>query len=146
VPEAQDEILWALLMVEHPEAHRAVLVADEQADTDETSRAPRVGTQGSIYHYYVLRYCDVEIYRTARKHGIDNAAIRYAVDLTLVLVDLDPDSDPPKVLAIGPDRAGNLLEVIWLELADDADLVIHTMRLRTAFYELLPTRHGEDTP
>jgi hypothetical protein len=88
----------------------------------------------------------VEIYRTARKHGIDDAAIRHAVDLTLVLVDLDPDSDPPKVLAIGPDRAGNLLEVIWLELGDDANLVIHAMRLRAAFYDLLPTRHGEDAP
>ena len=94
----------------------------------------------------VLRYCDVEIHRTAHKHGIDDDTIRHAIDHTLVLVDLDPDSDPPKVLAIGPDRAGNLLEVIWLELADDANLVIHAMRLRAAFYDLLPTRHGEDAP
>jgi hypothetical protein len=86
----------------------------------------------------------VEIHRTARKHGIDDDAIRHAVDHALTLVDLEPDSDPPKVLAIGPDRAGNLLEVIWLELADDADLVIHAMRLRTAFYDLLPTRSGEE--
>ena len=88
----------------------------------------------------------MEIHRTARKHGIDDDAIRHAVDHALTLVDLEPDSDPPKVLAIGPDRAGNLLEVIWLELADDADLVIHAMRLRTAFYNLLPRRSGEDTP
>jgi len=87
----------------------------------------------------------VEIHRTAHKHGIDDDAIRHAVDHVLTIVDLEPDSDPPKVLAIGPDRAGNLLEVIWLELADDAELVIHTMRLRAAFYELLPTRHGKDT-
>ncbi len=94
----------------------------------------------------VLRYCDVEIHRTAHKHGIDDAAISHAVDHALTIVDLEPDSDPPKVLAIGPDRAGNLLEVIWLELADDAELVIHAMRLRTAFYDLLPTRPGEDMP
>ena len=97
----------------------------------------------SLHTHFVLRYCDVGIHRTARKHGIDDA-IRHAVDHALTLVDLEPDSDPPKVLAIGPDRAGNLLEVIWLELADDADLVIHAMRLRTAFYDLLPTRSGED--
>jgi hypothetical protein len=103
-----------------------------------TEACPRV--------HSVLRYCDVEIHRTARKHGIDNDTIRHAIDHTLVLVDLDPDSDPPKVLAIGPDRAGNLLEVIWLELADDAKLVIHAMRLRAAFYDLVPTRHGEDAP
>jgi hypothetical protein len=88
----------------------------------------------------------VGIHHTARKHGIDDDAIRHAVDHALTLIDLEPDADPPKVLAIGPDRAGNLLEVIWLELADDADLVIHAMRLRTAFYDLLPTRPGEDTP
>ena len=103
-----------------------------------------VDCRSSLRTHSVLRYCDVEIHRTARKHGIDDEAIRHAVDHALVLVDLEPDSDPPKVLAIGPDRAGNLLEVIWLELADDADLVIHAMRLRTAFYDLLPTRSGED--
>ena len=39
------------------------------------------------------------------------------------------------------DPAGNLLEVIWLDLAD-TELVIHVMDLRPKFYELLPT--GED--
>jgi hypothetical protein len=48
----------------------------------------------------------------------------------VTILDLDPDADPPKVLAIGPDRAGNVLEVIWLELAEDANLVIHAMPLR----------------
>ena len=62
----------------------------------------------------------------------------------LTVIDLEADSDPPKVLAIGPDRAGNLLEVIWLEFADDAELVIHAMRLRTLFYDLL-SRDGGDT-
>ena len=100
----------------------------------------------SLCTYFVLRYCDVEIHRTARKHGIDDAAIRHAVDHALTIVDLEPDSDPPKVLAIGPDRAGNLLEIIWLELAGDTELVIHAMRLRAAFYYLLPTRPEEDTP
>lgn len=46
------------------------------------------------------------------------------------------------MLAIGPDPAGNFLEVIWLELADDVELVIHAMVLRPTFYELLPP--GED--
>lgn len=51
---------------------------------------------------------------------------------------LDPDADPPKVLAVGPDPAGNFLEVIWLGLADDVQVVIHAMALRPVFYELLP--------
>ena len=49
----------------------------------------------------------------------------------------------PKVLAIGPDRSGRLLEVIRLDLADDRQLVIHAMDLRPIFYDLLPP--GGDT-
>jgi len=87
----------------------------------------------------------VEIHSTAHSHGLDNAAIHHALENALAVIDLEPDSDPPKVLAIGPDHAGNLLEIIWLELADDVELVIHAMRLRTTFYDLLP-KPGEDTP
>ncbi|MFN8037232.1 MAG: hypothetical protein U0V73_15005 [Acidimicrobiia bacterium] len=42
------------------------------------------------------------------------------------------------MLGIGPDAAGNLLEIIWLDLADDRQLVIHAMRLRPVFHDLLP--------
>ena len=54
------------------------------------------------------------------------------------MVDLEPDADPPRMLAIGPDPAGNLLEVIWLQLPGDYELVIHAMQLRRTFYDLLP--------
>ena len=54
------------------------------------------------------------------------------------MVDVEPEADPPKLLVIGPDRAGNLLEVIVLVLADDATLVIHAMRLRETYHDLLP--------
>jgi hypothetical protein len=87
----------------------------------------------------------VEIYRTAHRHGIGDAAIMHALSNAITVVGLEPDADPPKVLAIGPDRAGNLLEIIWLELADEAQLVIHAMPLRSTFYDLLPFP-GEDTP
>lgn len=64
--------------------------------------------------------------------------MRHALDHALRWLDLDPDADPPKVLAIGPDRAGNLLEIILLEFADDRWLVIHAMALRRSFHDLLP--------
>ncbi len=92
---------------------------------------------------YVLRYSRVEIHHSARRHGIDDADIRHACEHALVVVDLEPDADPPKELAIGPDRAGNVLEVIMLELAGDRLLAIHAMPLRRAFYDLLP--RGEET-
>jgi hypothetical protein len=36
VPEARDELILALLMLEHPEAHRSILAVDEWVGTDET--------------------------------------------------------------------------------------------------------------
>lgn len=53
---------------------------------------------------------------------------------------MTPTPIRPKVLAIGPDTAANLLEVIWLELDDDRALVIHAMALRTTFSSLLPNQ------
>jgi len=50
--------------------------------------------------------------------------------------DIDPDNDPPKSLAIGPDQAGNLLELLYLQLEDN-DLVIHATALREVFARFL---------
>jgi hypothetical protein len=87
---------------------------------------------------------DVEIHRSAHKHGINDTAIRHALDHAITVFDLEPDADPPKGLAIGPDPAGNLLEIIWLELKE-INLVIHAMALRPQFYDLLP-QSPEDMP
>lgn len=83
----------------------------------------------------------MRFHRSAFKHGYGEEVILHAVEHAIVVADLEPDADPPKVLAIGPDPAGNLLEVIWLDLVD-TELVIHTMDLRPKFYDLLST--GED--
>lgn len=84
----------------------------------------------------------MEIHRSARRHGVSDAAIRHATDHPLVVIDLEPDGDPPKELAIGPDQAGNMLEVIVLVLAEERLLAIHAMPLRPSFFDLLPG--GED--
>lgn len=76
----------------------------------------------------------MEIHRAARRHGVSDDAVRHATDHAIVVVDLEPDSDPPKQLAVGPDEAGNMLEVIVLILDDDRLLAIH---------DLLP--RGEDS-
>ena len=83
----------------------------------------------------------MQFHCSAFKHGYDEPTILHAIEHAIVVADLEPNADPPKVLAIGPDPAGNLLEVIWLELAE-VELVIHPMPLRPVFYDLLPT--GED--
>jgi hypothetical protein len=85
----------------------------------------------------------VEIHRSALRHGISDQEIQHVAEHPLVVVDLDPHGDPPRLLVIGPDGAGNLLEVIVLDLADGRLLAIHAMRLRATFYDLLPK--GEET-
>ena len=79
----------------------------------------------------------MEVARSAFKHGISRDAIEHALAHALTTIDLEPDADPPKVLAIGPDPSGNLLEIIWLDFAD-IEVVIHAMALRPIFYDLLP--------
>jgi hypothetical protein len=55
----------------------------------------------------------------------------------LVVVDLDRHSDPPKILALGPDQAGNLIEMVWLQLEGGEEMVIHAMPMRPRFAGLL---------
>lgn len=86
----------------------------------------------------------MEIHRSARRHGVSDNDVLHAANHALVVVDLDPDGDPPKQLAIGPDSAGNLLEVIVLLLADERLLAIHAMPLRPMFHDLLPGPKGAD--
>ena len=80
----------------------------------------------------------MEFHRSAFKHRVPKHSILHALARPLVVVDLDRAADVPRVLAIGPDPAGNLLEIVWLELADERMLVIHAMPLRASFRKLLP--------
>ena len=41
------------------------------------------------------------------------------------------------MLVIGPDRAGNLLEVVVLITAEQDELIIHAMPLRAVYRKLL---------
>ena len=84
----------------------------------------------------------MEIDRSAGKHGVAESDVLHAVEHEIVSVDLEPDADPPKILVIGPDLTGNLLEVIVLVLTDDRLIAIHAMKLRRQFYELLPGEEG----
>ena len=53
-----------------------------------------------------------------------------------MLVD-DVGEDPDRWLVIGPDRAGNLLEVVVLITEEGDELIIHAMRLRAIYRKLL---------
>ncbi|MFW2383983.1 MAG: hypothetical protein ACN4GZ_19680 [Acidimicrobiales bacterium] len=73
---------------------------------------------------------------SARKHGKTNDDILHAWNNALGFYIIGADHEPPKSLAIGPDLAGNLLEVIYLEL-EEADVIIHAMTLQPKYLPLL---------
>lgn len=74
----------------------------------------------------------VEIADSARKHGIADEDMRHATRVPFRLVAQGDD----RVLVIGPDRNGNLLEVVVLDPDGDA-AIIHADELRPKFYAYL---------
>jgi len=76
----------------------------------------------------------VEIHDSACKHGVVEAEIN-AVDNALAIE--DAGEDPDRWLVIGPDRAGNLLEVVILTTVEGNRLAIHAMPMRDKFRRLL---------
>lgn len=84
----------------------------------------------------------VEIHPSARKHGVADDDIVHAVEHAVVVADADDDLD--KALYLGPDRAGNLLEVVTVVRLAEPDLVIHAMPMRSTYAPLLGGLGGSD--
>jgi hypothetical protein len=84
---------------------------------------------------FVVRYVLVKIHPSARKHDVADEDIRHAIDHALAIE--DAGEDPDRWLVVGPDRAGNLLEVVVLITNEGAQLVIHAMRMRAKFRRLI---------
>ncbi|GAB3600404.1 hypothetical protein GCM10027586_02990 [Kineococcus gypseus] len=77
----------------------------------------------------------MEVTPSAGKHGIGVDDARHAARHALRVVPQD-EHDPYRVLVIGVDRAGRLLEVVVLE-PETAPRIIHAMLLRASFYRYL---------
>lgn len=75
----------------------------------------------------------MEIYRSARRHGIADEDIVHAVEHALAV----GEQDDGKVLYLGADRAANLLEVVAVAREDGSEVVIHAMRMRTKYEPFL---------
>ena len=78
----------------------------------------------------------MEILQSAHRHGLSGNEIGHAWNNALGFYDIEPDREPPKSLCIGPDTAGNLIEVLYLRLLDE-DVIIHAMPLRKHFERYL---------
>lgn len=75
---------------------------------------------------------------SALKHGHTREDISHAFDLAVFDGGIDADVEPPKYLTIGPDPAGNLLELVGGPRANGDYLIWHAMRCRPQYLALLP--------
>jgi hypothetical protein len=55
----------------------------------------------------------------------------------------DEEEGPKRELRLGPDRAGNFVEVIVLFIDDGRELIIHAMKMRAKYRGLLSGRAGD---
>ena len=69
----------------------------------------------------------MEIHRSARRHQIPDDDISHAYEHAIAWVEIG--EVPQRYLIAGADRAGNLLELVVIELEIDL-LVIHAMTLQ----------------
>lgn len=79
------------------------------------------------------------IYRSASKHGVADDDMRHAIEHALAV----GEADDAKVLYLGPDRAGNLLEVVSVARESGTEVVIHAMTMRPKYEPFL---RGEGEP
>ena len=86
--------------------------------------------RGRISRYDTRR---LKIYGSARKHGVADPDMVHAVEHALAA----GEQGDGKVLYLGPDRAGNLLEVVTVVITDGSEIVIHAMSMRSKYEPFL---------
>ena len=73
---------------------------------------------------------------STRRHGVTEPDLVHAIEHFVALE--DAGEDPDRWLIIGPDRAGNLLEIVLMISEEGVQLIIHAMPMRAQFRRLLP--------
>lgn len=91
---------------------------------------------------FVLRYNSVSIYGSACKHGIQSHEISHAHTHAVAFFEFSSSYPERKLLVIGSDTAGNLIELIGVVNQDDVLVIIHAMPLRRRFSELMKGNSG----
>ncbi len=77
----------------------------------------------------------MEVLRSALRHGVDPEDIQHVLRNAIVVEEVD--ENPTRYLVIGPDRAGNLLELVVLD-RPQGPAVMHAMAMRAKYRNLLP--------
>jgi hypothetical protein len=92
---------------------------------------------------FVLRYSELEIHRTALKHGVSTLDIHHATNHAIQTFQYFDEWDRKRILIIGPDSSGNLLELIATIRSDQTARVFHAMKLRPKFQNLISQRKDD---
>ena len=82
----------------------------------------------------------MEVLRSALRHGIPGEDIRHGINHAITVDEVG--DDPVRWLVLGPDRAGNLLELVVMD-RPAGPAVIHAMTMRTQYRRLLPKGRRE---
>ena len=88
--------------------------------------------EGEAVSYYDY---SVEILRSAFRHGVEAEDIDHALRHAVVVEEIG--DDPIRFLVLGPDKAGNLTELVVLD-RPQGPAVIHAMAMSARYRRLLP--------
>lgn len=75
---------------------------------------------------------------SALKHGINEVDISEAASWPLIAFALDNKDNPQRVMQLGFDTKGRLLEIVILTWDDGTEELIHCMKARPQYINLLP--------
>lgn len=78
----------------------------------------------------------MKVHHSARKHGVESADAVRAAEQAVFVSNLD-DDNPSRQLRLGFDTAGRLLEIVVLRFDSGNELIIHAMRARRQYLDLL---------
>ncbi|RFA07181.1 toxin [Subtercola boreus] len=78
----------------------------------------------------------MKVHHSALKHGIEPADSIAAATGGLFSIDLE-EGNPSRQLRLGFDTTGQLLELVVLTFDNQRELIIHSMKARKAYYDLL---------
>ena len=114
--------------------HRATLGRRPRAISERISHT-EIGVTMNVYGHLFegkQRELDSRPQRHPPPDPLEEAASRWRRG------DLDDDTSPERILVLGSDPAGNMLELVVLHFEDGRDMVIHAMRMRRQYETQLP--------
>lgn len=79
----------------------------------------------------------MKVHNSALKHGISAEAGTHAAEYHVYSAHLD-DENPAREFRLGFDPTGRLLELVVLRFDSGNELLIHSMKARPQYLDLLP--------